>query len=242
MSGHSKWSTIKHQKEATDKKRGKLFSRLSKMIAIAVREGGDENPDNNPKLRLALEKAREANMPKDNIKRAIDRGVGRGSGQALETVIYEAFGPKNIALVIESVTDNKNRTTSMIKSYIEKGGGRLGSAGATHYLFEKMGHILVNKKKDVEAQMLDLMDAEVEDVVDEGDFIEVLTLSGTLHKITEEIKNKNYEVRESELFFNPKTLVSLRDKSDQKRVMKFLEGLDNLEDIQQVYSNVDFVD
>lgn len=240
LSGHSKWSTIKHQKAIEDKKRGKLFSRLSKMIAIAVREGGDDNLDNNPKLRLAVEKAREANMPKDNIKRAIDRGSGRSGGQALEIVIYEGFGPKNIALMIECVTDNKNRTVSAVKSYIEKAGGRLGSLGSTAYLFEKKGHVLVVKKGNIEEQILDLMDLDAEDVVDEEEFVEVITQLDKLHKASEEIKNKGYEIKEAELFFNPKTLISLANKDVQNKVMKFLEGLDDLDDVQQVYTNVDF--
>jgi YebC/PmpR family DNA-binding regulatory protein len=242
MSGHSKWATIKHQKAVTDKKRGRVFSRLSKAIAIAVREGGgDDNPDTNSNLRIVVDKAKASNMPKDNIKRAIDRGAGRGGGGSLETVMYEAFGPGGVAVMIDCVTDNKNRTASAVRTYIEKGGGRLGSVGATSYLFEKKGQILVEKNTDVEEQILDLMEIDVKDVADEKGFVEVITQPDKLHQVVEKIKKKNYKIKEFDLFYNPKTLVSLTDEVLKNRVMKFIEGLDDLDDVQQVYTNADFV-
>ena len=242
LSGHSKWSTIKHQKAAEDKKRGKLFSRLSKMIAVAVREGGDDDPDNNPKLRMAIEKAREANMPKDNIKRAIDRGAGRGGAGRLETVIFEGFGPGKTAVIVECVTDNKKRTTSEVKSFMDKKGGSLGSAGSVSYLFEKKGHILVEKKSgNIEEQILDLMETDAEDVLEEGELIEVITKPSALHYVLGQVKEKGYGVKEENLFFNPKIVMPLKTSEAQEKVMKFLQGLDELEDVQEVYSNANFV-
>jgi len=212
------------------------------MIAVAVREGGDADPDNNPKLRLAIEKAREANMPKDNIKRAIDRGAGRGGAGKLETVIFEGFGPENTAVIVECVTDNKRRTTSEVKSFMDKKGGTLGATGSVSYLFEKKGHILVEKKAgNIEEQILDLMETDAEDVSEEGEFIEIITKSEKLHQVLGQVKEKGYGLKEESLFFNPKTAIPLKTAGAQEKVMKFLQELDELEDVQEVYSNADFV-
>ncbi len=240
MSGHSKWSTIKHQKAAEDKKRGKIFSKVAKAITIATKEGGGSDPGTNAKLRLAIDQAKEVNMPKDNIKRAIERGMGKGGEGDLETVVYEGFGPENTALMVECITDNKNRTAAEMKSFFDKRGGGLGSPGSTSYLFEKKGLLLVKKTQNVEDQLLQLIDMGADDVEEDEDLIEVYTPPDNLAAVKEQIDKNGLEIKEAMLAFKPKTMV-LIDEGKKDKVLSFLEDLEDLEDVQKVYINADFV-
>ncbi len=241
MSGHSKWSTIKHQKAAADQKRGKSFSKIAKAIAVAVKEGGGGDPSSNAKLRLAMEQAKAVNMPKDNVKRAIEKGLGQASGGNLETVVYEGFGPEKIAVVIECITDNKNRIGSEIKSFFERKGGGLGTPGSATYLFEKKGLIFLQKDQNVEEQMLKLMDLGIEDV-EEGDLIEVYTKPEALEVVKTKIKEAGFVIKEASLSLMAKTLIPIQDERKKKKVIVFLQELDDFDDVQKIYCNADFVD
>jgi len=241
LSGHSKWSTIKHQKAAADQKRGKSFSKIAKAIAVAVKEGGGGDPSSNAKLRLAMEQAKAVNMPKDNVKRAIEKGLGQASGGNLETVVYEGFGPEKIAVVIECITDNKNRIGSEIKSFFERKGGGLGTPGSATYLFEKKGLIFLQKDQNVEEQMLKLMDLGIEDV-EEGDLIEVYTKPEALEVVKTKIKEAGFVIKEASLSLMAKTLIPIQDERKKKKVIVFLQELDDFDDVQKIYCNADFVD
>lgn len=241
MSGHSKWSTIKHQKAAADQKRGKVFSKLGKAIAVAAREGNSGDPETNAKLRLAMEQARAANMPKDNVKRAIEKGLGTGDGGSLQAITYEGFGPEKTAIIIECITDNKNRTAAEIKSFFERSGGNLGAPGSAAYMFDQKGLILVEKQGDGEDQMLALMDLGVDDVTLDKNLIEVYTLPQKLDEVRKNILEKGYKVKEAGLTFKPQTLVPLAGGKKEK-LLKFLDQLDDFDDVQKIYCNADFVD
>jgi YebC/PmpR family DNA-binding regulatory protein len=239
MSGHSKWSTIKHDKGVTDAKRGKLFSRCSKAISIAVREGGGDDPESNPKLRLMIEKAKSYNMPKENIQRAIDRGAGRVEGASYEEVMYEGFGPNKIAMMIECVTDNRNRTNSEIKSLFDKQGGVLGSMGSTGYFFDRKGTIIVNvpEGKGMEELQLELIDLGAEDFREVGSGkLLVLVAAADTHAVTEAIKGSGIEVLESEVSMVPNTTIELSEKQFVQ-FGKFLDIVDDYEDVQNIYHN-----
>jgi len=240
MSGHSKWSTIKHQKASEDQKRGRVFSKLAKAITVAVKERANGDPNTNAKLRLIMEQAKQANMPRDNIQRAIDRGLGKGEGAQLETVLYEGFGPDRVAVVIECVTDSRNRTTSEIKAFLERTGGSLGAPGSTNYLFEKKGLILIKKNQNLEEQMLKLMDLGIDDI-DEGEkTIEAYTRANELDSLKDKIQTAGFSIEGLGLILKAKTVVPIEGDKREK-IIQFLSGLDELEDVQKVYCNADFI-
>ncbi len=241
MSGHSKWSTIKHQKAVTDQKRGKIFSKLGKAIAVAAKEGASGDPGTNAKLRLAMEQARAANMPKENVKRAIEKGLGTGGDSSLQVITYEGFGPEKTAVIVECITDNKNRTGAEIKSFFERAGGNLGVPGSAAYMFEKSGLILIEKEGNGEEQMLVLIDLGAKDVGLDENLIEVYTLPKQLEEIKKNILGKGFRVKETNLIFKPKTFVPLTGNKKEK-LLKFLEQLDNFEDVQKVYCNAEFIE
>ena len=241
MSGHSKWSTIKHQKATADQRRGKVFSKMAKAISVAVKDGQSGNPEKNSRLRLIIEQAKSVNMPKQNIQRAIERGLGRGEAAALETIFYEGFGPERIAVVVECVTDNKNRTGSEIKSFFERGGGNLGAPRSASYLFEKKGLILIEKGRDTQKQILKLIDLGIEDVEEDEFLIEVYTKAEELEKFKREIEKMGFIIKEASLALKAKTLIPIENKEKKEKILKFLEGLENLEDTQRVYCNTDFI-
>ncbi|OGD62554.1 hypothetical protein A2160_05915 [Candidatus Beckwithbacteria bacterium RBG_13_42_9] len=239
MSGHSKWSTIKHQKSANDAKRGKIFSKLAKDIAVAVREGGSGESENNPRLRLIIEKARAENMPKDNIQRAIDRGSGHGEGAQLESIVYEGFGPNNTAVVVECVTDNRNRSAQEIKGYFDKRGGRIASQGSVNYLFDKKGEISVAKEGNEEEQMLSLIDCGAEDIASKDGKLLVYTEPDKLHQVVEAIRGKTaFNILEAELIYKPKAEKIIEDQAQIDRIIDFLDGLDELEDVQRIFFDI----
>jgi YebC/PmpR family DNA-binding regulatory protein len=240
MSGHSKWSTIKHQKETADKKRGDIFTKLTRAITVAAKQGGD--PEGNFKLRLAIEKAKEANLPKDKIEAAIDRAAGKDKSEYVECV-YEGYGPEGIAVIAEAMTDNKNRTFSEIKNFFEKNGGSLGGPGSVAYLFENCGLIRVDLKgKAADEAMLKIIDLGVLDVEEVEDGVEVYTEPGKIEETRKKLGEIGFESKSAELFWRPKTEVAIVEPQKQERVLNFLRNLQALDDIQEVYSNVDLVE
>jgi YebC/PmpR family DNA-binding regulatory protein len=244
MSGHSKWSTIKRQKGVADIKRGLTFTKIASAIAIAARLGGSGDPESNPRLRAALESARTVNMPKDNIQRAIDRGLGKLPGQTLEEVFYEGFGPGKVAFFVEGVTDNKLRTNAEIKNIFEKSGGGLGAQGSTTYMFDKLGEIVVKSRKgDGDSEVLELIDCGAQDVEDyednEAKMYSISTLPTDLNLVSKNITQLGYEVNSAEIVMKPNITVAIEDVETAKKAIAFTEKLEDHDDIQKVYNNMD---
>ncbi len=237
MSGHSKWSTIKHQKAANDQKRGQLFTKLAKAITIAAKEGGGDL-ETNFKLRLSVDRARQANMPKSNIERAIDKGAGQGGDDGLFEAVYEGFGPGQTAVIVEAVTDNKNRTSAEIKKMFDKMGGKFGQSGSVAFQFDRKGQILVEVKGDEEEQTLKLIDLGAEEVEKAGEFFEVLVPADKLFELNQKITKEGFVVKQAELVYVAKNMLEL-DGINKKKVLSFLEALDDLDDVQNVFTNAD---
>jgi YebC/PmpR family DNA-binding regulatory protein len=238
MSGHSKWSTIKRKKGAEDAKRGKIFTRLAREITQAAREGGGD-PDANASLRLAVEKARGANMPKDNIERAIKRGTGELEGGQLEEITYEGYAPHGVALLVKCLTDNRNRTLSEVRRVFNRSGGNLAEAGAVAWMFDTKGYIAVAvDDKDPDDIFMMAVDAGAEDVEISDEFVEVYTEPGDLHWIRDGLAGRGLSIDEAELSQVPKTMMTLAEK-ETLQVMGMIEALEELDDVQQVYSNLD---
>ncbi|OGM18482.1 hypothetical protein A2686_02650 [Candidatus Woesebacteria bacterium RIFCSPHIGHO2_01_FULL_38_10] len=237
MSGHSKWSTIKRQKGVRDIERGKVFSKLARAISIAVRAGKSSDPSANPKLRVAIEHARALNMPKDNIQRAISRGSGER--KEFEEISYEGFGPSGVAVIVEAATDNRNRTGQEIKNIFERVGGNLVGPAAVSFNFEPRGLIVVKKEKDSEEQMLKLIDAQVEDIDETGDALEIYVSPGNLADSCNTLKNLGFSIISSELVKKPKNLQTIEDRKTAEKLLNFLDSLENHEDVQKVYANFD---
>jgi YebC/PmpR family DNA-binding regulatory protein len=214
-----------------------LFTKFARAITVAAREGGGDI-ESNFKLRLAVEKARQFNVPKKNIERAIERGSARGGGEGLKEALYEGFGPGRIAVMVEVVTDNKNRTAAEIKKNFERSGGSLGQSGSVGYLFTRKGRILAEKKGKAEAQMLKLIDLGVEEVEVEEEGIEVLVEPSKLSAVKTEIEAAGFKVKTAELIYTPKDLLKLTEEQKIKAI-KFLEIIDDLDDVQNLYTNLD---
>ncbi len=243
MSGHSKWSTIKRQKGVTDQKRGQAFTKLAKAITIAVKLGNSGDPNANPRLRMAYDAARSANMPKDNIDRAIERGLGAGK-EALEEVVYEGFGPGQVAFIVEGVTDNHLRTNQEIRSIFDRNGGNLAGIGAVSYMFDKKGEIKVKGKGgETEEEMLELIDCGAEDVEDfeEDDQLKYLvyTEPTKTSSISHSISETGFEVESQELAMKPNITQAINDQVMAEKVIAFAEKLEDNDDVQKVYSNFD---
>jgi YebC/PmpR family DNA-binding regulatory protein len=238
MSGHSKWSTIKRKKGAEDARRGKIFTRLAREITIAARSGGGD-PSANAALRLAVEKARGANMPKDNIERAIKRGTGELEGGELEEIIYEGYAPHGVAVLVKCLTDNRNRTLSEVRRVFNRAGGNLAEAGAVSWMFETKGYVTV-ARDDMDPDELFMMavDAGAQDVEVSDEFVEVYTEPTDLHWVRESLSGRGLSVEEAELSQVPKTLMTL-DEKETLQVMNMIEALEELDDVQQVYSNLE---
>jgi YebC/PmpR family DNA-binding regulatory protein len=240
MSGHSKWHRIKHQKASEDLKRGKVFSKLSKKISVAAKKGKD--PEKNVELRNAIEEAKNNDVPKDNIERAILRGSGELPGVEYVHLTYEGYGPGGVALFIECLTDNKNRTASAIRHIMEGHGGKLGSEGCVSYLFERKGLLYVSKKSASEMEIFDVaIEAGALDMKEEDDAYEIQTEADDLHKVHEALKQKNIPVQHFEITFMPKVTKTLEEK-DAVKLLKLLSMLEDHEDVQAVYSNFDIPD
>ena len=241
MSGHSKWSTIKHQKGVADAKRGQLFTKLAREISVAVRQGGADTQANF-KLRLIMQKARDNNMPLENIDRAIRRASGGTDGAALSEVTYEGYGPGGSAILAQALTDNKNRTLSEVRNILGRGGGNLGESGSVTWLFESRGVIIIDgTKENAEEVALFAIDAGAEDVKIEGTSLEVNTKPQDLEAVRKALELKKVPISSSELSMVPKTMVKLDEKS-ALQALKLLDKLEELDEVQHVYTNADFPD
>lgn len=244
MSGHSKWAQIKRQKGAADVKRGQAFTKLANAITIAVREGGGvTDPESNFKLRLAVDRARASNMPKDNIERAIERGKGIEKGVELEEVIYEGFGPEGTAIMVEAVTDNRLRTTAEVKNVIDKNGGTLATPGAVSYMFEQKGLITVKKNnKTFDDIFMAAADSGAEDVEDAGEEALVYTQPQDLKKVKDILTENGLTIIEAELTRKPLNLVKIDNAANAQKILTFMEKIESLDDVQKIYSNFDIPD
>lgn len=241
MSGHSKWSTIKRQKGAADAKRGQLFTKLAREIAIAARQGLPD-PDANTRLRLAVDKAKAANMPKDNIERAIQRAAGAGSGDQYEEIFYEGYGPGGAALMIQAQTDNRNRTVGEVRAVLTRAGGSLGESGSVGWMFDQMGVIEVpSDGADPDELSLAAIDAGAADVEVEDGMVVIYTEPADLHRVRESISAAGLEIEAAQLTMRPKTLVSPEPEAAVK-VIRLVEKLEDLDDVQEVFTNVDIND
>jgi YebC/PmpR family DNA-binding regulatory protein len=238
MSGHSKWATIKHKKGATDAKRGKIFTRLIKEITIASKFGGGD-PDGNPRLRTAIAAAKAENMPAENIKRAIQRGTGELEGVSYEEITYEGYGPGGVAVIIDVLTDNKNRAVSEIRHAFSKNGGNLGAEGAVAWMFTKKGIIVIAKDAASEEKITEVvLDAGAEDLADEGDTWEVLCAPADYEAVTNALKAANIKPEHAEVTLIASTYTKL-EGSQANAMVRLLEVLEDLDDAQNVYSNFD---
>jgi YebC/PmpR family DNA-binding regulatory protein len=240
MSGHSKWSSIKHKKGAADAKRGKLFSKLSRAIIVAAREGGPD-PAANLALQNAIEKARSYSMPKDNIERAIAKGSGADSeGSNYDTVVYEGYGPEGVAVLVEALTDNRNRTASEVRHAFTKHGGNLGTAGAVAWQFDRRGIVLVaGDGADDEELLLAAAEAGADDVEADGSSFVVTSSPEALTAVREAIEAAGFSVESAELALVPKTTVAIEDERIARQVLRLVEGLEESDDVQDVYANFD---
>ncbi len=241
MGGHSHWSTIKRQKGASDAKRGQLFTKLSREVAVSAREGGGD-PDMNFRLRLAIEKARESNMPADTIKRAVERGAGGGDAAALVETTFEGYGPGGVAIIIQVVTDNRNRTVSEIRTTLSRNGGSLGESGSVAWQFDSVGFIALEVGEgDPEEVALAAIDAGAQDVRTEARQVEVYTAPTELVKVRRALEEAGLSVATAELSMLPKNTLSLDDRS-AGQVLRLLDILEDLDDVQKVFSNAEFPD
>jgi YebC/PmpR family DNA-binding regulatory protein len=242
MSGHSKWAKIKRKKAGADAARGAVFTKLIREITIAARHGGGD-PNANPRLRAAIDEARAANMPNDNVERAIKRGIGTlDDGQALEEVTYECYGPSGVAILIEVVTDNRNRTTSEIKHVLSRHNGNLGGQGSVAWQFQARGMITVDAKKyDEDTILAHALDGGAIDVKKDADTYTIIAAPEDFNKIKEVLKNNKVETMSGELTKIPQNTVPVSEK-DAEKVLKLFEALDDLEDVQHVYGNFDIPD
>ena len=238
MSGHSKWSSIKHKKGAADAKRGKLFTKLARAITVAARDGGG-NADANPALGLAVQKARDASMPKDNIERAVAKGTGEGTdADALETVVYEGYGPGGVAIMIEALTDNRNRTGSEVRHIFGKHGGNLGEPGSVAYLFDKNGVIVVDAERYSEDDLMPAIDAGATDIALDDDVFEVLADPSDLSAVRAALDEAGVEVESFEVAQRPKTTVPL-DEDGATKLMRLIDALEDQDDVDTVHANFD---
>jgi YebC/PmpR family DNA-binding regulatory protein len=242
MSGHSKWSTIKRAKGAADAKRGQLFTKLAREITVAARSGLPD-PDANPRLRIAVNKARAESMPKDNIDRAIERATGAGSGDNIDEIYYEGYGPGGIALMIQTMTDNRNRTVGEVRAVLTRAGGSLGENGSVAWMFDSVGYIVVNAgDKDPEDVELVAIDAGASDVESSDDgTVEIYTELQDLHTVQEALTSAGLDVTSSEPSMRPKALLT-PDQDAAVKAIRLLERLEDLDDVQTVYSNLDLTD
>jgi len=238
MSGHSKWHTIKHKKGAADAKRGKIFTRLIKELTVAARNGGGD-PGMNPRLRTIIAAAKEVNMPADNIKKAIQRGTGELPGIVYEEITYEAYGPGGSALIIETLTDNKNRTVGELRHMLEKHSGNLGSTNSVAWMFTKKGHIVVDKAKADEEKLLSVaLEAGADDMQDDGTAWEVLSEPTAFEAVRDAVKGLGIEPDSAQVAMLPQNYVTLTGK-DASQMIRLMDALDDHEDVKQVWSNFD---
>jgi YebC/PmpR family DNA-binding regulatory protein len=238
MSGHSKWASIKHKKAVVDARRGQQFTKLTRAITVAAREGGGD-PEGNPALALAVQKARDASMPKDNIERAIAKGTGEGSdADQIETVLYEGYGPGGVALLIEALTDNRNRTGADVRHVLSKHGGNLGEPGSVSYLFEKRGMIVVDASRYDEDDLMPAIDAGALDIARDDDVFEVISEPADLTAVREALSGAEIEFESADVVQRPTVRVPL-EEGDAGRLLKLIDGLEELDDVGSVDANFD---
>jgi YebC/PmpR family DNA-binding regulatory protein len=239
MSGHSKWSSIKHKKGAADAKRGQLFSKLTRAIIVAAREGGPD-PDGNATLATAIQKARDNSMPKDNIERAIARGSGAtADGESYETVTYEGYGDGGVAVFVEALTDNRNRTAAEVRHIFTKNDGNLGTSGAVAWLFERKGVVIVPGSADEDELMLVVADGGAEDVQQDGSSYEVISAPDDFAAVRAALETAGIAFESAELTMLPKTTVAVEDESTAKKLLRLMDALEENDDVQAVYANFD---
>ncbi len=240
MSGHSKWSTIKRKKGAIDAKRGKIFTRLIKEITVAARTGGGGDPDGNPRLRSAIATAKAENMPKENIARAIKKGTGEIEGEIYEEILYEGYGPGGVAVLVECMTDNRNRTVADIRHFFAKSSGNLGESGCVAWMFEKKGLIQVDKEKYSEEEIMDLaLEAGADDVLEEDTEFQILTAPENFSEVRDALEEKGVEFVEAAVTMIPQNTVEITEENPARALMKLLENLEDHDDVQNVHANFD---
>ncbi|MEA1933075.1 MAG: YebC/PmpR family DNA-binding transcriptional regulator [Thermodesulfobacteriota bacterium] len=242
MSGHSKWSTIKRKKGAADAKRGKIFTKLIKEITVAARIGGGD-AGSNPRLRSAIVTAKSENMPKENIERAVKKGTGELEGTVYDEITYEGYGPGGVAILVDCMTDNRNRTVADIRHFFAKSGGNLGESGCVSWMFDKKGSLLVDKSVVSEDKLLDIvLDAGAEDVAEEENEFQVVTVPDDFSAVIEALESENIPLIESSISMIPKNVIEIIDEKTAKQVLTLLEKLEDHEDVQNVYANFDIPD
>jgi len=242
MAGHSKWANIKHRKGAADAKRGKIFTRLIKEITVAARMGGGDI-EGNPRLRAAVTTAKTVNMPKDNIARAIKKGTGEIEGEVYDEILYEGYGPGGVAVLVECMTDNRNRTVADIRHYFAKSNGNLGESGCVAWMFDKKGTIQVEKSGISEEELMDLaLEAGAEDVVEEDSGFQVLTAPEEFETVREALEQAGVTMGDAEVSMVPKNTIEVTDENVAKSLMKLLENLEDHDDVQNVHANFDMDD
>jgi YebC/PmpR family DNA-binding regulatory protein len=238
MSGHSKWHSIKHKKAVVDARRGQHFTKLARAITVAAREGGGD-PEGNPALGLAIQKARDASMPKDNIERAVGKGTGEGvDADQFETVLYEGYGPGGVALLIEALTDNRNRTGADVRHLLSKHGGNLGEPGSVSYLFDKQGVIVVDAARYDEDDLMPAIDAGALDIALDDDVFEIITEPGDLTSVRDALRQAGVEIESADVTQRPKTRVPVAE-GDAGRLIKLIDGLEESDDVSAVHANFD---
>jgi YebC/PmpR family DNA-binding regulatory protein len=242
MSGHSKWSTIKRKKGAIDAKRGKVFTRLIKEITVAARSGGGD-PEGNPRLRSAIATAKSENMPKDNIARAIKKGTGEIAGEIYDEIMYEGYGPGGVAILVECLTDNRNRTVADVRHYFAKNNGNLGESGCVAYMFDKKGLILVDKSTVEEEKLMDAaLEAGAEDVVEEESEFQILTAPEEFDDVRSALEEAGISFVDASISMVPQNTVEVTDEKVARALMKLMESLEDHDDVQNVYANFDIDD
>jgi len=238
MSGHSKWHSIKYKKAAQDAKKGKIFTKIIRELAVAARTGGDD-PDANPRLRKAISEAKAVNMPADNIKRAIMKGTGQLEGTTYEEVAYEGYGPGGVAIYVEALTDNKNRTVSELRHIFSRNGGNIGESGCVAWMFKRKGYIVVEKSKAPEEKLFEvILEAGAEDLKEDGDNFEIFTPTEEYEAVVESLKKNNIETSVSNLGYVPQNYVKLEGKQAQQ-LLRLMEELEDHDDVQNVWANFD---
>ena len=240
MSGHSKFANIKHKKEKNDAAKGKIFTKIGREIAVAVKEGGGADPANNSGLRDVIAKAKVNNMPNDNIERSIKKAAGDMDANNYERVVYEGYGPNGTAIIVEALTDNKNRTASNVRSAFTKGNGNIGTPGCVSFMFDKKGQILIDREEfemDADELMMLALDAGAEDFAEEEDSFEIITDPDSFSEVREKLEEAGIPMMEASVTMIPQTYVELTDETDIKNIQKTLDLLDDDDDVQEVYHN-----
>jgi YebC/PmpR family DNA-binding regulatory protein len=241
MSGHSKWATIKHKKGAQDKARGKLFAKLIRQVEVAAREGGGD-PESNPTLRTMFQKARQASVPIDTIDKAIKRGTGELAGVRYEAITYEGYAPSGVAVIVECLSDNRNRTGADVRNVFTKNGGSMAEPGAVAWQFERKGVVILPKKKSEDEVMEIALDAGVEDLVDQGDAWQLTSAPQDLNAVRAALEEANVDVDSAELTMLATSTIALDNEGDARNVLRLLDTLEDLDDVQSVYANFDIPD